>query len=99
MFDNLLKGIGSNLNLEGIAKLLIQQVPQGDGILNQALQLAKSGQNPAQIMEALENIMPGAKQKLQGNQIWENLKGKNPQEIETYANNMANTLGIMKNKK
>lgn len=96
MFGNLLKNVTGNLNLEGIAKLLIQQIPQGESILSQALQMAKSGQNPGQVMQALEGMIPGAKEKLKDNQIWGALRNKSPEEIEEYARNMVKTLNLTK---
>jgi hypothetical protein len=65
-------------------------------IIQQAQGAAQAGNNPNQIMEMLEGFIPGARDKLQNNQMWQSLKGKSVGEIEQYANNLVGTLGIFK---
>ena len=84
------------LNLEAIAKLLAGSNSQMGGILGQAQQAAQAGNSPSVVMDMMEGWMPGAKDKLANNQMWQSLKGKSPQEIEGYANNLVGTLGIFK---
>ena len=97
MFDigNIIKNIGGKLNLESIARMLISKIAGGDEILNQAMNMAKSGQSPQQVMSMLENMKPEYADKLKGNKIWENMKNKNQEEIVEYAKNMATTLNLI----
>jgi len=79
-------------NLEGIVNLLVGSNPQLGGILNQVKQMAAAGSDPAAIMGAMEAQAPH----LKNNGIWNNLKGKSGSEIESYAGNLAKSLGIFK---
>ena len=84
------------INLQAAANLLAMGNPQFKGIVDKAQQAMQAGNTPAQIMDMMEEWAPGAKEKLMGNQMWQGLKGKSPDEINTYANNLIGTLGLFK---
>jgi hypothetical protein len=41
-------------------------------------------------------MLEGQAPQIKNNPIWNNLKGKKPEEISEYAGNMAKSMGIMK---
>ena len=80
------------INLAAIAKLLITQLLGGTGLLDQIIQMGKSGSGPSAIMDFLEQHKPEVK----NHEMWNNLRGKSEQEIESYAKNLTNSLGLNK---
>jgi hypothetical protein len=66
----------------------------GSGLLDKLLQMGKSGSGPDAIMNFLEEQKPEVK----NHEIWQNLKGMSSSEIETYAGNLASSLGLTKSK-
>lgn len=95
---NFLKGIDfKNLDIEEIVSKLINVVPDGQGkkAMDLAMGIAKKGGNVKDVKNALENMIPGAKEKLAANQIWNNI----PEEkdaLVNYGKNIAKQFQIIK---
>jgi hypothetical protein len=52
--------------------------------------MAQAGNSPQVIMDMLEKQHPSVREQ----QIWQSLKGKSPNEIEDYAKNLVQSLGL-----
>lgn len=103
MFGNgisdLFKGLDlKNLDFVGLANKLVNLVPDGQGkkAMNLAMGVAKNGGSPKDVKKALEDMIPGAKEKLAGNQIWNNIPDDKA-AIPTYGKNVAMQFNIFKN--
>jgi len=64
----------------------------GTGLLDKLLEMGASGSGPDAIMGFLEQQRPDVKE----HAIWNELKGKSSTEIEQYAKNLVNSLGLNK---
>jgi hypothetical protein len=54
--------------------------------------MGQSGSKPSAIMDFLEKQRPEVKD----HEMWQNLRGKSEDEIESYAKNLAGSLGLNK---
>lgn len=56
-------------------------------MINQVQEMGKAGQNPDTIIDSLLQQNPN-------NQMLQAIKGKSPEDIMKYAENVSNTMGI-----
>lgn len=104
---NLLKKIDlKNIDFGKVANMVVPLVPDGKGkeAMDLGLNVAKSGGTPRSLKTALEGFIPGAKEKLTGNQspallrqIWANIPD-DPDAVEAYGRNILTQLSFLKNK-
>lgn len=98
----LLKGLDfKNLNFLGIADKLVHLVPDGKGkqAMDLTMNLAKNGGSPQDIKRALENMIPGSKEKIASvgllKQVWDNIPD-DKDAVVTYGQNVMKQLQFLK---
>jgi len=62
----------------------------GNDLLNKLLQMGKSGSG----VEAIMNFLEQQKPEVKNQELWQHLRGMTPSEIESYAMNLASSLGL-----
>lgn len=98
---DLLKGINlKNLDIGSIASKLINLAPDGKGkqAADLAISVANQGGSTKDVKRALENLasnIPGAKEKLMNNQLWNNIPDDKDAVVQ-YGTNAAKQFQILK---
>lgn len=103
---DLLKGIDfNNIDIGSIAGKLIHLIPDGKGkqAMDIGVNIARNGGSPRDVKKALEDFIPGASEKLNGNQapallrqIWANIPD-DKDAVVAYGQNVVKQFNLLKN--
>lgn len=78
----------AGLNMQGLVQMMAQKNPQANGMIQQLTGMSQQGMQPNQIIDNMLQSNPN-------NQFLQAVKGKSPEEIQQYAQNLIQSMGMM----